>query len=63
MNAQAQQLKAIYEQGIKEANESIEMAMSQRDNGYITTDQYYAKIEKYNGWIFEYQDKLKALNV
>ena len=61
MNAQSRQLKAIYEQGIKEANESIEMAMSQRDNGYITADQYYAKIEKYNGWIFEYHDKLKKI--
>jgi len=61
MSAQAQQLKAIYEQGIKEANQSIEMAMSQRDNGHITADQYYAKIEKYNGWIFEYNDKLKEI--
>lgn len=61
MNTQAQQLKAIYEQGIKEANESIEIAIAQRNDGRITSEQYYAKIEKYQGWIFEYQDKLKEL--
>jgi hypothetical protein len=55
------QLKSLYEQGITEANESIERAITARASNTITDETYYARIEKWDGAIHEYQTKLKEL--
>ena len=55
------QLKAIYEQGITEAQESIERAIAARAARAITDEVYYARIEKWDGAIHEYQTKLQEL--
>jgi flavin-binding protein dodecin len=55
------QLKAIYEQGITEANESIERAIAARAAKTITDEVYYARIQKWDNAIYEYQTKLQEL--
>jgi hypothetical protein len=58
---QTTQLESLYNEQIKESQDAMMVLHDNWTSGKIDRESYTTKLEKYQTWVFEAQDKLKGL--
>jgi hypothetical protein len=56
------QLEKLYNEQIKESQDAMMVLHDNWVGGRISRESYITKLDKYQGWVFEAQDKLKELS-